>query len=126
MNRYKIELKEILRKNIIVNAKNEDEATEYVENVLLKSDLLDLGIQDLDAFETKVLEKNGQKVNDFDEEIDTDIYKTREELELEECQYKLRKIEETRDDLEEILEEIECSLDEMSDIISEYYDKEID
>lgn len=126
MNRYKIELKEILRKNIIVNAKNEDEATEYVENVLLKSDLLDLGIQDLDAFETKVLEKNGQKVNDFDEEIDTDIYKTREELELEECQYKLRKIEETRDDLEEILEEIECSLDEMSDIISEYFDKEID
>ena len=113
MNRYKIELKEILRKNIIVNAENEDEATEYVENVLLKSDLLDLGIQDLDAFETKVLEKNGQKVNDFDEEIDTDIYKTREELELEECQYKLRKIEETRDDLEEILEEIECSLDEM-------------
>ncbi len=126
MNRYKIELKEILRKNIIVNAENEDEATEYVENVLLKSDLLDLGIQDLDAFETKVLEKNGQKVNDFDEEIDTDIYKTREELELEECQYKLRKIEETRDDLEEILEEIECSLDEMSDIISEYFDKEID
>lgn len=126
MNRYKIELKEILRKNIIVNAENEDEATEYVENVLLKSDLLDLGIQDLEAFETKVLEKNGQKVNDFDEEIDTDIYKTREELELEECQYKLRKIEETRDDLEEILEEIECSLDEMSDIISEYFDKEID
>ena len=126
MNRYKIELKEILRKNIIVNAENEDEATEYVENVLLKSDLLDLGIRDLDAFETKVLEKNGQKVNDFDEEIDTDIYKTREELELEECQYKLRKIEETRDDLEEILEEIECSLDEMSDIISEYFDKEID
>lgn len=126
MNRYKIELKEILRKNIIVNAENEDEANEYVENVLLKSDLLDLGIQDLDAFETKVLEKNGQKVNDFDEEIDTDIYKTREELELEECQYKLRKIEETRDDLEEILEEIECSLDEMSDIISEYFDKEID
>ena len=126
MNRYKIELKEILRKNIIVNAENEDEATEYVENILLKSDLLDLGIQDLDAFETKVLEKNGQKVNDFDEEIDTDIYKTREELELEECQYKLRKIEETRDDLEEILEEIECSLDEMSDIISEYFDKEID
>ena len=126
MNRYKIELKEILRKNIIVNAENEDEATEYVENVLLKSDLLDLGIQDLDAFETKVLEKNGQKVNDFDEEIDTDIYKTREELELEECQYKLRKIEETRDDLEGILEEIECSLDEMSDIISEYFDKEID
>ena len=126
MNRYKIELKEILRKNIIVNAENEDEATEYVENVLLKSDLLDLGIQDLDAFETKVLEKNGQKVNDFDEEIDTDIYKTREELELEECQYKLRKIEETRDDLEEILEEIECSLDEMSNIISEYFDKEID
>lgn len=126
MNRYKIELKEILRKNIIVNAENEDEATEYVENVLLKSDLLDLGIQDLDAFETKVLEKNGQKVNDFDEEIDTDIYITREELELEECQYKLRKIEETRDDLEEILEEIECSLDEMSDIISEYFDKEID
>lgn len=61
MNRYKIELKEILRKNIIVNAENEDEATEYVENVLLKSDLLDLGIQDLDAFETKVLEKMDKK-----------------------------------------------------------------
>lgn len=126
MNRYKIELKEILRKNIIVNAENEDEATEYVENVLLKSDLLDLGIQDLDAFETKVLEKNGQKVNDFDEEIDTDIYKTREELELEECRYKLRKIEEAREDLEEILEEIECSTNEISDILFDCFDEYID
>ena len=126
MNRYKVEVKEILRKEIIVNAESEDDATEYVDNVILKSNLLDLGIQDLDVFETKVLEKNGQKIKDFDEEIDTDIYKTREELELEECQYKLREIEETREDLEEILEEIECSLNEMSDIISEYYDLEID
>ena len=126
MNRYKIELKEILRKNIIVNAENEDEATEYVENVLLKSDLLDLGIKDLDAFETKVLEKNGQKVNNFDEEIDTDIYKTREEIELEKCQYKLRKIEEAREDLEEILEEIECSTNEISDILFDCFDEYID
>ena len=126
MNRYKIELKEILRKNIIVNAENEDEATEYVENVLLKSDLLDLGIKDLDAFETKILEKNGQKVNNFDEEIDTDIYKAREEIELEKCQYKLRKIEEAREDLEEILEEIECSTNEISDILFDCFDAYID
>ncbi len=126
MNRYKVEVKEILRKEIMVNAESEDDATEYVDNVILKSNLLDLGIQDLAAFETKVLEKNGQKVNDFDEEIDTNIYKTSEELELEEYQYKLREIEETMEDLEEILDEIECSINEMSDIISDYFDTNID
>lgn len=126
MNRYKIELKEILRKNIIVNAENEDEATEYVENVLLKSDLLDLGIKDLDAIETKIIEKNGEKIKDFDEEIDTDLYKTREEIELEKCRYKLRKIEEAREDLEEILEEIECSTNEISDILFDCFDEYID
>lgn len=126
MNRYKIEVKEILRKNIIVNAENEDEATEYVENVLLKSDLLDLGIKDLDAIETKIIEKNGEKMKDFDEEIDTDLYKTREEIELEKCRYKLRKIEEAREDLEEILEEIECSTNEISDILFDCFDEYID
>lgn len=126
MNRYKIELKEILRKNIIVNAENEDEATEYVKNVLLKSDLLDLEIKDLDAIETKIIEKNGEKIKDFDEEIDTDLYKTREEIELEKCQYKLRKIEEAREDLEEILEEIECSTNEISDILFDCFDTDID
>lgn len=126
MNRYKIELKEILRKNIIVNAENEDEATEYVENVLLKSDLLDLGIKDLDAIETKIIEKNGEKIKDFDDEIDTDLYKTREEIELEKCQYKLRKIEEAREDLEEILEEIEYSTNEISDILFDCFDAYID
>lgn len=126
MNRYKVELKEILRKEIIVDAESEDDATEYVDNIILKSNLLDLGIQDLDAFETKVLEKNGQKVNNFDEEIDTDLYKTKEEIELEKCQYKLRKIEEAREDLEEVLEEIECSTNEISDILFDCFDTDID
>ena len=126
MNRYKVELKEILRKEIIVDAESEDDATEYVDNIILKSNLLDLGIQDLDAFETKVLEKNGQKVNNFDEEIDTDLYKTKEEIELEKCQYKLRKIEEARENLEEVLEEIECSTNEISDILFDCFDTDID
>lgn len=126
MNRYKVELKEILRKEIIVDAESEDDATEYVDNIILKSNLLDLGIQDLDAFETKVLEKNGQKVNNFDEEIDKDLYKTKEEIELEKCQYKLRKIEEAREDLEEVLEEIECSTNEISDILFDCFDTDID
>lgn len=130
MNKYKIEVKEILKKNIIVSAETEEKALDYIENVLLKSNILDLGTQDLDAVEAKILEKNGEKIEendtDLDEDYDDDLYKTREELELEKYKYKLEKLEDARQDIEEILEEIEGCTNEINDILFDCFDTDID
>ena len=87
MNKYKIKIKEIFSKEVTVNAETEEEAFDYIKNILLNSNLLDLGVQDLDAIETKILEKNGEKVLesdiDFNEEDDAELFENETEIELE-------------------------------------------
>ena len=73
MNKFKIEVKEILKRDIIVKAKTEERALKIIENILLKSNILDLNTKDLQAVEVKILEKNGEKIDsdnlDFEDEF---------------------------------------------------------
>ena len=73
MNKFKIEVKEILKRDVIVKAKTEERSLKIIENVLLKSNILDLNTKDLQAIEVKILEKNGEKIDDdnldFDDEF---------------------------------------------------------
>lgn len=57
MNQYKIEMKEIFRKEILVCAESEREATDIVEKAYLRTNMLDHSYKDLAAVETKVVEK---------------------------------------------------------------------
>lgn len=73
MNKFKIEVKEILKRDVIVKAKTEERALKIIENILLKSNILDLNTKDLQAVEVKILEKNGEKIDndnlDFEDEF---------------------------------------------------------
>ncbi|WP_304681039.1 hypothetical protein [uncultured Clostridium sp.] len=57
MNQYKIEMKEIFRKEILVCAESEKEATDIVEKAYLRTNMLDHSYKDLAAVETKVIGK---------------------------------------------------------------------
>ena len=72
MNKFKIEVKEILKKDYFVDAESNEEALKYIENNLIKSNVLDLGAKDIEAVEIKILEKNGEK-------IDRDVFSILEE-----------------------------------------------
>ena len=57
MNQYKIEMKEICRKEILVCAESEKEATDIVEKAYLRTNMLDHSYKDLAAVETKIIGK---------------------------------------------------------------------
>ena len=65
MNQYKIEMKEIFRKEILVCAESEKEATDIVEKAYLRTNMLDHSYKDLAAVETKVIGKREE--NNYDE-----------------------------------------------------------
>ena len=65
MNQYKIEMKEIFRKEILVCAESEKEATDIVEKAYLRTNMLDHSYKDLVAVETKVIGKREE--NNYDE-----------------------------------------------------------
>ena len=126
MNKYKIEVKEVLRKNIIVNAETSSEALDYVENVLMKSNILDLGMNDVDAVEAKVLEKNGEKIEENNTDLVDDYnennLKNEDKKDLEIYKNRLNRIDDARHDIEEILDEIEGSTNEIRDILFDCLD----
>lgn len=129
MNKYKIKIKEIFSKEVTVNAETEEEAFDYIKNILLKSNLLDLGVQDLDAIETKILEKNGEKVLesniDFDEEDDAELFENETEIELEKCMEMLSNIENGKQELIETLEKLDENINQIYDIIDDCFETEI-
>ena len=65
MNQYKIEMKEIFRKEILVCAESEKEATDIVEKAYLRTNMLDHSYKDLAAVETKVIGKREE--NEYEE-----------------------------------------------------------
>ena len=129
MNKYKIKIKEIFSKEVTVNAETEEEAFDYIKNILLNSNLLDLGVQDLDAIETKILEKNGEKVSesdiDFDEEDDAELFENETEIELEKCMEMLSNIENGKQELIETLEKLDENINQIYDIIDDCFETEI-
>lgn len=80
MNKYKIEIKEVLKKVVMVEAKDEKQALDFIEKTFFKSNLLDLTIENLEEAEVKIIEKNNKKIeenenflNENHEEIDEEI-----------------------------------------------------
>ena len=62
MNQYKIEMKEIFRKEILVCAESEKEATDIVEKAYLRTNMLDHSYKDLAAVETKIIGSPGGSI----------------------------------------------------------------
>ncbi len=115
MNKYKIEIKEILKRNVEINANNETEALNFIEKAFLKSNMIDMDFNDLESVETKIIEKNGYEIehleelseNDFDENNydNEEIFNNYSLEKLEEIFQKIKKQIENNDEKSKILRE---------------------
>lgn len=115
MNKYKIEIKEILKRNVEINANNETEALDFIEKAFLKSNMIDMDFNDLESVETKIIEKNGYEIehleelseNDFDENNydNEEIFNNYSLGKLEEIFQKIKKQIENNDEKSKILRE---------------------
>ena len=71
MNEYKIEVKEVLKKELIVEAENIEKALEILKNNYIKGNKKEFKNKDLLEVEAKIIEENGQEIYDnYDEEIE--------------------------------------------------------
>lgn len=115
MNKYKIEIKEILKRNVEINANNETEALDFIEKAFLKSNMIDMDFNDLESVETKIIEKNGYEIehleelseNDFDENNydNEEIFNNYSLEKLEKIFQKIKKQIENNDEKSKILRE---------------------
>lgn len=97
MNKYKIQLKTNINKEIIVSANTRNEAFEFIEKAFLNSNLLDFSNKDIETVNAKILEENDRKVEE--------ILQENEKCSTEENN-------EIADLLEEILDEIKEEIPE--------------
>lgn len=71
-NIYKIDVKEVFKKQITVSEKNPEKALDFVKNMYMKSDLLDFKAEDLYEVSAKIIEENGniieENMDDYAEE----------------------------------------------------------
>ncbi len=63
-NIYKIEVKEVFKKQITVSEKNPEKALDFVKNMYMKSDVLDFKVEDLYEVSAKVIEENGNIIEE--------------------------------------------------------------
>ena len=122
MNKFKIEVKETLKKDYFVDAESNEEALKYMENNLIKSNVLDLGVKDIEAVEIKILEKNGEKIDRdvfsiLEEDNNEELYITREQIELQNCKERLKKLNKLLIELMENLDEIDINSEIIRDIL---------
>lgn len=67
MNQYKIELKEVLKKEITVNAQSQKDALDFIEKVYFTSNILDFKPDEIEEMEAKIVNENGMKVENLEE-----------------------------------------------------------
>ena len=74
MNKYKIGITEILKKEIEVDATNGEKALDLVQKVYLKSNMLDFNAEDITEINAKVLEENGEIIANNQNFYDKEFY----------------------------------------------------
>lgn len=104
MNKYKVEIKEVLKKEIILEAETPQDALDFLEKVYFKSNILNFDDKDIETVETEVLEENGEKIKDKCENYEDENCENEEfyGTDLEEIDARL-------DDIDDILFEIKKS-----------------
>jgi hypothetical protein len=104
MNKYKVEIKEVLKKEIILEAETPKDALDFLEKVYFKSNILTFDDRDIETVETEVLEENGEKIKEKYENFEEENSENEElyETDLEEIDARL-------DDIDDILFEIKNS-----------------
>ena len=83
MNKYKIEATDLFKKVFLVEAKDEKQALNFVEKIFFKTNLLDLEAKNLEEIKIKIIEKNGENIEENEDYFEEDFY---EENEKDFCQ----------------------------------------
>lgn len=126
MNQYKIEMKEIFRKEILVCAESEKEATDIVEKAYLRTNMLDHSYKDLAAVETKVIGKREE--NNYDEMEEENIIdkESRENIKetINQMYENLKEMENalTEDDIvyiDMLIENLEDNIEDLKEVVRE-------
>lgn len=124
MNQYKIEMKEIFRKEILVCAESESEATDIVEKAYLRTNMLDHSYKDLAAVETKVIEKREE--NEYEEIEEENIIdkKSRENIKetIDQMYENIKEMDNalTEDDIvyiDMLIENLEDNLEDLKEVV---------
>lgn len=105
MNKYKIEFKQIFKKEVTVLAEDENAAMGIVEQTYLKTDLLDDSARDLEKIETRIIEKNNEKVENNSINLEENEVILNEN-DIEYFENLADEIEENLEGMREIIEEI--------------------
>lgn len=124
MNQYKVEMKEIFRKEILVCAESEDEATEIIKKAYFRTNMLDHSYKDLAAVETKVIDKieeNKQEESEEENIIDEESRRNIEEN-LDEMYENIEKIDDAlvEDDvvyIDMLIEDLEENLKDIKEVV---------
>lgn len=126
MNQYKIEMKEIFRKEILVCAESEKEATDIVEKAYLRTNMLDHSYKDLAAVETKVIGKREEnEYEEMDEEniIDKESRKNIKVI-INQMYENLKEMDNalTEDDIvyiDMLIENLEDNIEDLKEVVRE-------
>ena len=126
MNQYKIEMKEIFRKEILVCAESEKEATDIVEKAYLRTNMLDHSYKDLAAVETKVIGKREE--NNYGEMEEENIIdkESRENIKgtIDQMYENLKEIDNAlvEDDIvyiDMLIENLEDNIEDLKEVVRE-------
>ena len=107
MNKYKIEFKQIFKKEVTIFAEDENAAMNIIEQTYLKTDLLDDTDRDLVKIETKIVEKNNEKVEDNSINLEENEVVLAEE-DVEYLERLANEMKENLNEIREVLEEIKA------------------
>lgn len=126
MNQYKIEMKEIFRKEILVCAESEKEATDIVEKAYLRTNMLDHSYKDLAAVETKIIGKREE--NNYGEMEEENIIdkESRENIKgtIDQMYENLKEMENAlvEDDIvyiDMLIENLEDNIEDLKEVVRE-------
>lgn len=103
MNKYEIEVKEMLKKKLTINAESPKEALDLIERIYLTSNILEFKPDEIEEVEVKILAENGMKIENL-EELNEEEF---EENELDDYEDEEKLLENySIEDLEEIFEKV--------------------
>lgn len=98
MNKYEIEVKEILKKRITINAERPKDALDLIEKIYLTSNILEFKPEEIEEVEAKILTENEMKIQNLEElneeEFEENEFETYEDEENSLEKYSIENLEE--------------------------------
>lgn len=138
MNEYKINVTEVIKKQIIVKATNPKEALDIIQNNYMKSNSKEFKNKDLFEVNAKIIEENGKNIEENEKDNDNKLEEIDERLtRMEHILGRMIKLEKYIDEkmdfikdfaekAVELLQDIDNTIDESFDFLNEESEENIE